>query len=44
VLGQIPGKRFNVVVGKRMSQLADTTVYDHMLVDLDVTHRLILIF
>jgi hypothetical protein len=44
VLGQIPSERFNIVVGKSMSQLADTAVHDYMLVDLDVTHRLILIF
>src|ERR1700728_3115407 len=44
VLGQIPVKRLHIVVRKNMPQLPDTTIHDDMLMDLDITHRMILIF
>jgi hypothetical protein len=43
VFGQIPVKRFNIVVGQSMPQLADAAVHDYMLMNLDITHRVILV-
>jgi hypothetical protein len=43
VFGQIPRKRLNIVVGESVPQLAHTTVHNDMLMNLNITHRVILV-